>query len=175
MNGVFGLFCLAGTLCFLGLANKRPVRGAIEIAWGVELYPGELYGAAVARAYELESDVAQYPRIVVGSEAVKYLRLHLANTELDPFSLNDKALAELCLSMLVQDIDGYWLLHYLGEEFQYAVSHSHHAELYTAALNFVHEQLSAHQANRNTKISFRYSHLMQYFDDHPPPTPKQTR
>jgi len=175
MNGVFGLFCLAGTLCFLGLANHRPVRGAIEIAWGVELFPGELYGAAVARAYELESEIAQYPRIVIGSEMVNFLKAHLNNPEQDPFSQNDKALAEICLNMIIQDTDGYWLLHYLGEAFQYAVSHSHHAELYAAALNFVHEQLLEHQANLNTKLAFRYSHLLQYFDAHPPAMPKSAQ
>lgn len=172
MNGVFGLFCLAGTLCFLGLATKRPVRGAIEIAWGIELHPGELYGAAVARAYELESEVAQYPRIVIGSEMVKFLQLHLNNPEQDPFSQNDKALAEICLGMVVQDTDGNWLLHYLGEAFQYAVSHSQHAELYTAARKFVSEQLVEHQTNLNTKLAFRYSHLLDYFDAHPPAKPE---
>lgn len=176
MNGVFGLFCLAGTLCLFGLASQRPVRGAIEIAWGIELHPGELYGAAVARAYELESEVAQYPRIIVGSEAVKFLQLHLSNPELDPFSLTDKALAELCLSMLVQDVDGRWLLHYLGNEFQSSVSHTHHSELYTRARKFVCEQLATHQDNHNTKLAFRYSHLLEYFDAHPPitPNPEQT-
>lgn len=46
MNGVFGIFGLAGALCLMGLASGRPVRGAIEIAWGIELHTGELYGPA---------------------------------------------------------------------------------------------------------------------------------
>lgn len=175
MNGVFGLFGLAGTLCLLGLATRRPVRGAIEVAWGVELHPGELYGAAVGRAYELESEVAQYPRIVVGSETVKLLQAHRANPGQDPFSQIDRKLAELCLGMLAQDVDGYWLLHYLGEEFQHAVSHSHHAELYTTARKFVYEQLLEHRASLNTKLAFRYSHLLQYFDAHPPATPESAQ
>jgi hypothetical protein len=73
MNGVFYLFGLAASLCFLGLAKKRPLRGAIDIAWGVELHKGELFGPAVAKAYELESSVAQYPRIVVSKRAIAYL------------------------------------------------------------------------------------------------------
>lgn len=171
MNGVFGLFGLAGTLCLLGLATRHPVRGAIEVAWGVELHPGELYGAAVARAYELESGVAQYPRIVVGPETVRLLEVHRVNPEQDLYSQNDRALATLCLGMLVQDADGYWILHYLGEEFQHAISQSHHAELYAAARKFAFEQLFEHQANLNTKLALRYSHLLQYFDAHPPAKP----
>ncbi|MHB8811119.1 MAG: hypothetical protein ACYC9M_14070 [Desulfobulbaceae bacterium] len=168
MNGVFALLGLAGTLCFLGLATRNPIRGAIEVAWGVELQPGELYGAAVARAYELESEVAQYPRIVVGVETMKLLLAHRANTEQDVFAQYDKALSELCLDMLVQDVDGNWLVHYLGDKFQKAISHAHHAQLYSAAKKFVYEQLMEHNAKKNTKLALRYSHLRHYFDSHPP-------
>lgn len=167
MNGVFALFGLAGTLCFLGLATRNPIRGAIDVAWGVELHPGELYGAAVARAYELESEVAQYPRIVVGAEAVKLLQIHQANTGQDLYSQNDRALAKLCLDMLIQDVDGNWVVHYLGEEFQTAISHAQHAEIYYAAKKFVFEQVMEHNTSKNTKLSLRYSHLLHYFDAHP--------
>lgn len=172
MNGVFGIFGLAGTLCLLGLATGRPIRGAIEIAWGVELHTGELYGPAVARAYELESEIAQYPRIVIGPEAVRFLEAHAANPEQDVLSQTDRELAALCLNMLVQDVDGHWVLHYLGDAFQFAVTHGQHIELYGAARKFVFDQLFTHQAKRNTKLAFRYSHLLQYFDAHPPTKPE---
>ena len=168
MNGVFGIFGLAGTLCLLGLATGRPVRGAVEIAWGVELHPGELYGPAVARAYELESEIAQYPRIVIGPETIRFLEVHAANPDQDVFSKTDRELALLCRSMAVQDSDGHWLLHYLGDAFQSAVTHGQHVELYTSARKFAFEQLHEHQTKRNTKLAFRYSHLLQYFDAHPP-------
>ena len=169
MNSVFGIFSLAGTLCLLGLATGRPIRGAIEIAWGIELRPGELYGPAVVRAYELESEIAQYPRIVIGPEAVKFLKAHASNPEQDVFSQTDKELATLCLNMLVQDADGHWLLHYLGDKFQLAVvTHNLYIELYAAARKFVLDQLSTHRAQRNTKLALRYSHLLQYFDAHSP-------
>lgn len=169
MNGIFGMFGLAGSLCLNGLATRRPIRGAIEVAWAAELHDRELYGAAVARAYELESEIAQYPRIVVGPEAVKLLEVHAQNPNQDIYSQNDRELAKICLAMVAQDDDGHWLLHYLGEQFQLAVSHSHHAKLYNAARKFVVAQLAEHQANRNSKLAFRYSHLLQYFDAHQPP------
>lgn len=128
MNGVFSLFGLAGTLCLMGLATKNPIRGAIEVAWGVELHPGELYGAAVARSYELESEVAQYPRIVVGQEAIKLLEAHAANSAQDVYSQNDRALAKVCLSMLLQDLDGNFFIHYLGDEFQKSISQAQHED-----------------------------------------------
>lgn len=122
LNNVYSLFTLAGTLCFMGLASKKPIRGAIEIAWGVELHPGELYGAAIARAYELESEVADYPRIVIGPEMLKYLDLQCRNTNTDSFAQVDRELANLCRKMLLQDADGHVFLHYLGDTFRYAVT-----------------------------------------------------
>lgn len=68
VNGVFEIFCTAGYFCMLGLVRHRPVRGGIDIAWGAEIRPGQLYGPAIIRAYELESEIAQYPRIVIGHE-----------------------------------------------------------------------------------------------------------
>lgn len=168
MNGVFALFGLAGTLCMMGLATKNPIRGAIDVAWGVELHPGELYGAAVARAYELESEIAQYPRIVVGREAIKLLEAHALNPAQDAFSQNDRELAKLCLSLLLQDLDGNWIVHYLGDEFQGAISQTQHAELYQHARGFVIEQLLEHRDRKNTKLSLRYAHLLHYFDAHAP-------
>lgn len=168
MNNVFQLFGLAGTLCFIGLASKRPVRGALEIAWGVELHHGELYGAAVARAYELESEVAGYPRIVIGPEMLRFLDLHCKNPATDPFSQNDRALAQLCQDMIVEDADGHALLHFLGDTFQKSISTSSHIELYKRAKEFVLEQFLDHQAKKNAKLAFRYAHLMRYFDAHPP-------
>ena len=167
VNGVFGLFAMAGTFCLIGLATKRPVRGAIEIAWGIELRPGELYGPAVARAYELESEIAQFPRIVVGEETIKYLRAHQANQVADPFSQVDSQLAEICLGMVTQDVDGYFILDYLGIGFQNAVSKESHIPLYAQAKDFVLAQLSEHHEGRNTKLALRYSQLHKYFESRP--------
>lgn len=168
MNGVFRLFGLAGTLCLMGLASKQPLRGALEIAWAAELYPGELYGAAVARAYELESEKAGYPRIVVGPQLLQFLSLHSANDQMDPFSRNDQSLAKLCLEMLVQDADGTWMLHYLGQTFQECISAEAHADLYEMAQDFIADELRRHAQNQNEKLRSRYALLARYFHDHTP-------
>lgn len=173
LNGIFNVFGSAGSLCLMGLASRRPIRGAIDIAWGVEIRPGELYGAAVARAYELESIFAQYPRIVVGPRVIAFLQAHKNNKEQDVYSANNRALAELCLGLLAQDADGIWILHYLGNQFRQAVTHRHHDEFYSKARQFVEEQLQIHQRSANSKLAFRYSHLLLYFDAHRPDTETQ--
>lgn len=168
LNGVFEIFCTTGYFCLLGLARRRPVRGAIDIAWGVEIRLGELYGPAVIRAYELESEVAQYPRIVIGQEVVRFLEAHKANSGNEPLIRANRDFAQRCLDMLVQDDDGYWILHYLGDAFQGTVTHEHHTNLYEKARTFVVSQAEEHKRLRNSKLAFRYSQLLSYFDAHKP-------
>ena len=168
MNSVYRLFVLAAALCFIGLASKRPLRGAIEVAWGVELNPGELHGAAVSCAYELESEFADYPRIVVGPNMLQYIKLQSKNPGTEHHDQVGKALAEFCLDLIVQDADGHWMLHYLGDTYANAITGSHHDDLYRKAKAYLLAQLEQHRNSKCTKLAFRYIHLANYFDAHAP-------
>ena len=158
---------LAGSLCYMGLTARRPIRGAIDIAWGVELHKGELYGAAVARAYELESEIAKYPRVVVGAEARKYLEYQNLNPDTDNFAVANKAFANLALSLLTQDEDGEWIVNYLGVPFRDAVTTQTQREMYPQALAFVEEQLQSHRQSSDAKLVERYERLQRYFKASP--------
>ena len=167
-GGVFEIFCIAGYFCLRGLVLQTPVRGAIDIAWGVEIRPGELCGPVIARVYELESEVAQYPRIVVGQTVLPFLRAHSLNSGDDPLIRASRLWAQRCLDMLVQDDDGNWIVHYLGDTFQYSVTHSQHEFLYGKARDFVAKQVQEHKEKRNSKLAFRYAQLLAYLEAHPP-------
>ncbi len=167
VNSIYELFGHAGSLCFIGLCNRRPLRGAIDIAWGIELHPGELYGAAIARAYELESECAQYPRVVIGEEVVRFLESHSQNLADDPYSIGDRDMAVLCLSMVLKDTDGQNILHYLGEGFRFAITNTHHGHLYATGREFIQDMLVKFREKRNEKLALRYERLLSYFDNYP--------
>lgn len=161
--GIFDLLALSGALCLIGLSSGRPVRGGIDLAWGVQLRPGELHGPAVACAYHLESEVAGWPRIVVGSEFTKYL--HSCSVVGDrPDQLMLSSFAKRCLGMLTTDADGIVIVDYLGEGFREAVSESQHSMLYASALAFVRDQLQVHTDSGNEKLAARYLSLARYFE-----------
>ena len=166
MNAIFEIFGLSGILCFIGLANSMPVRGAIEISWGVELHHSELYGAVVKNSYELESSVAQSPRIVVGQYAIDYLRSHFVEPidEGDKLAAYNRDLAEICLNMVVVDQDGYHILDYLGRTFTHTVTREKRPSLYKLAYSFICKEYEEHFKNRNTKLSIRYAWLKGYYD-----------
>ena len=60
------LLCLGRTL-LLSLSKQTPLRGAIEIGLAGRFPQTDLYGPVLAAAHRLESKVAEYPRIIVGS------------------------------------------------------------------------------------------------------------
>jgi len=168
MNAILEIFFVSGTMCFLGLVNKQPVRGAIETSWGVELHNNELYGAVVANSYELESKIAQYPRIVVGQKTINYLNAYLVepiNTE-DKLFLYNRNLAQMCMNMTGIDQDGYHIVDYLGKTFTESVTHSQSQMLYKKAYLYICEQYELHKSNRNSKLALRYMWLRGYFHQH---------
>jgi hypothetical protein len=164
MNAIWEIFGTAGCLCLLGLAGKRPIRGSIEISWGVELHKGELSGPAVANSYVLESEIAQYPRIVVGNHAVNYLYVATQHTPTDKVDEYNCSLAEVCLQMISPDVDGYLILDYLGEAFTQAFTKHASKDLYEKALAYATAQLDFHAKNKNTKLAVRYNWLLAYME-----------
>jgi hypothetical protein len=170
VNGAFSLLGLAGSLCFMHLCHQShsPIRGGIDIAWGAELRPGELYGPAIARSYELESEVAQYPRIAVGSRMISFLKSHADLKPTNRSTEYSSTLAQLCLKLTMRDMDGQWMIHYLGQDFREAVSNQIHVEMYTDALRFVSDEYTRFRENGNSKLANRYFQLLNYFRTFPP-------
>ena len=166
MGGIFWIIAQAGCHCFLGLAGKQPVRGAIDVAWGVELRPGELYGPAVACAYELESEVAKHPRIVVGQRVIEVLEECRRVQATNFFTAYDRVLAEKSLEFLKRDDDGVWIVDYLNGHFRAAVTQGQHLEMYRLARAFAAQQLAEHAAAGDKKLAERYERVVSYFDRH---------
>src|SRR5207249_12066685 len=77
---------------------------------------GEIYGTALERAYLLECNVAQYPRIVIGEELWNYLNCVLREfgNRSDGLARAITAIAEKCIGLIAKDTDGQSILDYLG-------------------------------------------------------------
>ncbi|MBI3986761.1 MAG: hypothetical protein HY343_07570 [Lentisphaerae bacterium] len=161
---IYQLIAQSGLLCFLGLSEGIPLRGAIDIAWAVELKPGNLYGAAPVKAYEYESEVAGYPRIVVSPRTIQYLQTHIQHQQPDQMSLLEADGARKCLALLGSDWDGYAFVDYLNKEFRGTILPEGVDNLYRSATEYVRFQLAKHQAEDNKILAARYWQLAQYFE-----------
>lgn len=160
---VFPLLTACGGFCLLALAARHPIRGGVELGLGAELYPSELYGPVVSMAYELESRVAQYPRIAVGEHIVSYLRCveRIEGTGIEA-SLN-RAMAKCCLELLAVDVDGVIVVDYLGEKFREYTSSGMDPFVIEKALDYIQSQLTQWGERKDTKLVSRYLLLREYF------------
>ena len=164
MNGVCSVLTAAASSILMMLAGGNAIRGGIDVGVGVEFEKGEVYGSALARAYEIESKIAIYPRIVLGDEIIRYIQFQQALPEGDHFTLMNKKLADICCELITIDDDGYPFLDYLGKGFQSYIADGLDPQIVDMAYNFVVNESEKYRKSRHSKLAFRYTLLRDYFE-----------
>jgi hypothetical protein len=164
INGLYGLIATCGNLCLIGLNQGTPIRAGIDVAWGLELNDNELYGCVLAKAYELESEIAKYPRIVVGEHVRTYLSLSMKVPGNDVQSTFTRQMASFCLRLLGKDSDGNIIVDYLGPVFRKYLASTLEATDYRSAYSYIEGQIAHAKVVRNKELQQRYEMLKQYFD-----------
>jgi len=127
-------------------------RGGVDIHLASDIGYG-VYGPAARRAYQLESQVAHYPRIVVGRGLCSYLR---STGAMFP------NLSEFSRMVIGQDTDDLPILDYLGEAF-------HQEKLLDPVdVKKAYEQtrklLDSFRHGDNTNLRTKYGRLAHYFE-----------
>lgn len=163
---VFSALSAAATMMLTSLASKHGLRGGVDVGLAVELTPGEIYGTALERAYLLEHNVAQYPRIVIGEELWNYL-----NSVLRDFGNRSNgraraitAIAQKCIGLIAKDSDGQSILNYLGPVIVENSVPAHKDSIIRPAYEFVLAEEQRLTAAGNLKLVKRYSLIRQYFE-----------
>ena len=163
VNGIRVLLLVTGMLCLVGLAAGAPIRAGIDVAWGVEYRPNELYGSAVAHAYRLESEVAKWPRVVVGEGMIGYLQHYSTSGGEDASSRFRREMAALCQGMLAMDIDENWIVDYLGDGYLRAAGREFDFSVVEKAKSFVNEQIVHWRMMEDKRLLERYETVKEYF------------
>ena len=174
VNGVHAVITSCGAMSLLSLSGEKAIRAGIEVGIGTELENGEVYGPALFKAYNLESKIAQYPRIVIGPELINYLiNLSKKNPQMpnqDPKDIElCKITADKCLKMIMKDFDGYNIVDYLGDELKKIYSHPSvsykisYEEIFEKASKFVEEEYQKRKKMKDSKLALRYYLLFNYF------------
>lgn len=161
VNSLFALLLASGMLCLIGLAGRSPIRAGIDVGWAVEYRPNELYGSAIACAYKLESETAQWPRIVVGEGLVEYLKHYGTEGGGEPSSQFRRKIAALCLELLATDIDGNTVVDYLGKAYG-SVSKGSFDMPIEKARSYVEEQITRWKISGDQKLVQRYENVRSY-------------
>ncbi len=172
MNALFGMMAACGSLLLLSLSVKKVFRAGIDLGIGTRLDSGELYGPALFKAYYLESEIAEYPRIVIGETVINYLmNLSRKNTQSQKQVQEDidlcKVGADNCLSMIEKDDDSRYILDYLGKSFRKFEDNlsekTEYDTLYKNAFSFVCAEYEKYKAEKDERLSVRYERLYNYF------------
>ena len=101
------------SVCYLAartFAIGMVFRGGLDVGMGVKIEPDEVYGPALARAYQLESEVAEYPRFVVGDKLLEFVEVVKNQDPKTRLGELAKQKAACCGRMIVQDTDGRQML-----------------------------------------------------------------
>jgi len=150
---------------FIGMMAAGYIfRGGVDIGIAVEINEEEVYGPAVLKAYDLESKIAKYPRIVMGDELIDFLRNSTNIPDSSPDSKHNKVMSLKCFELLFEDGDGRFALDYLGEGVQ-KIAGEVFAPLVPKAVDFLQRQAKRLKQKRNPDLFLRYESLSNYFDE----------
>jgi len=162
VEGVNGILLACAFTKISLLEQGIPLRGGIDVDLGFEIEENDIYGPCIVKAYQLESEIAKYPRIVVGDGLLKYLYSSINNFDESTWGRLNKVMAESSLELITNDSDGYPILDYMGEGFIKATNNHLKAEVFLKAYSFVENELDKWKEQRNSKLAFRYSLMLNY-------------
>lgn len=165
MRGIYGILGASALTQLVSLASGHPIRGGIDLGVNLDIKHNEIYGASLARAYALESHIANYPRVVVGTELRNYLIQASMQSTNDEISKISSAMANSCLNMLAVDDDGYPFIDFLGEHFKDENEKLGFGnELVVKAYGFVLSSSAKFQEKQSSKLAFKYTLLRNYME-----------
>lgn len=142
---------------FLGmLAKGIPLRGGVDIGIAIESSDGQIYGRALSKAYDLESNVAQSIRIVIGQELVDLLDEAASDSKCDYY--DD---ATFCLLFIKKDTDGVYILDYLAKSFHEL---SGFVNLTSKAKAFLEREHNNFRKCGDYKTASKYEKALKHFE-----------
>jgi hypothetical protein len=164
--GVYGCVAACCILHLVALAYKRPIRGGIDVGLGLDITDEEVYGPVLENAHFLESQVADYPRVIVGEELLKYLDAVEKGVPQTIFGRIAQTIASRCKGLITIDTDGFPMLDFLGEAMANTTPAGERQHLFKPATEYIQEQKQIARSEGNYQHLSRYNRLGAYFEKH---------
>lgn len=163
INGIHDAFVALCGISLLSLSVHVPMRAGLDVGVATQIEDRDIYGPALESAYYLESNVAEYPRLVIGKELISYL--HWVENQKRATRLGEvaKGTARICTQMVVQDSDGNYMLDFLGPRFKESSQDVIEPQLIASAFDFAVAEYKKNFNANNHKLASRYYRLLRYF------------
>jgi hypothetical protein len=165
MIGVYGCIASCCILHQVGLSAKSPIRGGIDVGLGLDIgEPGdpEVYGPVLGNAYNLESKLADYPRILVSNGLIAYLEQTAQLSQTTPLGRLASWLAADCKRFITSDTDGKPMLDFLGEKMATLSTTEERKQQFAQINECIAEQRQTAQSENDAKLLNRYDRLAAY-------------
>jgi hypothetical protein len=144
------------------LAEQKPIRGGRDVGLGTKIGHMEVYGSALVKAYQLESERADYPRILVGEALWQYIN-YVENQKVDTqFSRRAKELATECKTY-VKRFHNQLFLDVIGEAVKTSdlnIDSSLVSRGYSYIVSYQRDSIM----KNDQEIASRYKKLKEYYD-----------
>lgn len=163
INGVYSSLAATCGAVLIALADKIILRAGIDVGVATQIQDKEIYGPALERAYFLESQLAEYPRLLVGNELINYLSWAERRECNNLLAQGARGIAHLCREMIIQDTDGRFMLDFLGKKTREIAKNSIDAHIVTLARDNVLAEYQRYLVDGNHKLASRYYRLLRYF------------
>lgn len=164
LKEVHGVLAAVGITLVSGLATGIVLRAGVTMGMCAELPDGQVYGPALAEAHRLESEVAEYPRAVIGKQLAGFLR-HVRDAPNDaPLASIGRAMAQDCLRRTCVDDDGLLIVDGIRFVNETSAKLSDGPVMLIKARQFVERERERFMKEGNHKLALRYSRLKNYFD-----------
>jgi len=159
-EGIYFLLFGNGLVFLQMLSENKPLRGGIDIGYGIKHNNNEIYGNALSKAYYIESEVSKSIRIVIGKSLYNYIN-HTASTDVESNDLLDYNIywAKKCLKIIKKDIDNQYIINYLSKPFQDMESFEYH---YNNALKFIDTNMNKFKFENKDKEFKMYEKTFIY-------------
>ncbi|MCO6438567.1 MAG: hypothetical protein J5J06_15860 [Phycisphaerae bacterium] len=152
-----------GTLMLAALNQDCAFRGAIEIGMAGQIDEAGIYGPVLGSVHNLESTVAEYPRILVGDRLHEYLVAQAADPEDSRESKTNREIAKTCLRLIGIDLDQHRILDYMGRGFvEFATNKDSWNMLRDGACAFADQERERFNEAADQKLADRYTRMCEY-------------
>ena len=164
---VWAIVMMSAHVMLRALASGVPMRGGIDIGLSADWKDLGIYGHALDKANYLEKKVAQWPRIVVGKEAVDFIASMRVKQPQNVDERWNADFAKRASELVCRRGDGDWMIDFAGPDLSEQLRGiprmwADRSGLVRKAHAFVREQLEIHLRNHEPKFAGRYAVLERY-------------
>jgi len=148
------------------MSQQKPIRGGVDIGLGIRLGESEVYGSALVKAYQLETEKAGYPRVLIGESLWQYLNYVENQNAKTQYGIRAKKLAKQCKSYIKKS-NNHFFIDVIGEAVKNSGLEINKSQVSQCYDHIVSVQKKYEKKN-DTKLSSRYLQLKQYYQTNLP-------